>query len=171
MGNVDNDLKRDQWLASLRTEYDVICRYRLEWARTAQNYGWIIIPVSVTLPALLFGYTIGQSFDRFAVLAGMWISVGLLLFWRIFSHSVDRQVRLLYVRAIEIEEILGIHITRIWLKQMWHLDRLPTVADAEARAAMGFDWSRGHLILDCYFYVYSVATLIISLIAISGSIF
>jgi len=147
-----------EWLASLRTEYASICTYRLEWARTGHNYGWIIIPVSLTLPALIFGYTAQQGGGRIALLVAFGVCWSLLLFWRILHHQIDHQIRLLYPRAIEIEGILGLESTRTWLKEAWRLDHLPSKQEAMNKLAEPLDFSRGHLILDSYFIIYLVVT-------------
>lgn len=151
-----------EWLDSIRTEYDVISRYRLEWAKTGHNYGWVVIPASLTLPTILFGYALQQPSNHIALLVGFFASWSLLLLWRLIHHQIDRQIRLLYPRAIEIEEILGVDTTRIWLRDQWKLDHLPSKKDALDRASKSFDFSRGHLLLDGYCVSYFIVTVAIA---------
>jgi hypothetical protein len=147
-----------EWLDALRAEYNSLTTYRLEWAKIGHNYGWIVIPISLTLPAIVVGYVAQQKESRTALLfafVGCWF---LLFFWRFIHHQYDNQIRLLYPRVIEIEEILGLESTRIWLRNQWKLDHLPSKHDALVRAAKRVDFSRGHLTLDCFCILYFIFT-------------
>jgi len=149
-----------------QTEYEVMQTFRLEWSKMGHNWGYVVVPLSFTIPTLLFIYKESVWW------IGLIVCIGLNWWWRCYHHYVDKNITLLYSRLWELEDEMNMQFTKEYLRTTW-ADRLSphsTADEVQRIVNEGRVGGRGLEQFDRFSILYSLAGIALIIIWYMGRV-